>query len=198
MIVVDIEATWLDTENCSILSIWAVNLLNSNDTFYWECRCFEWAKVFQEWLDVNWFTLDDINDVNKQSEWDLVLSFINWLNWFPVRVIAWQHPMALDVPILKSACKRVGIDFNFSYKTVDLHSIWFSHIMKNWFNLNLKNDWTSDISLDTIAKYVWLTEEPRPHNALTWAKFEAECFNRLIFWKKLFDEFAEFPLKFSL
>jgi hypothetical protein len=56
-----------------------------------------------------------------------------------------------------------------------------------------KND-RSDLSLDTILKYVGLPEEPKPHIGLNGAKYEAECFSRLLYGKNLLPEFAKYPV----
>ncbi len=183
MIVVDIESTWLDTQNCSILSIWAVCFEKPSKQFYWECRIWDWALVIQEWLDVNGFTHEQITDEAKQTEAKLVQKFLNWMEQFPNKIIAGQHPMALDVPILKSACNRAWINHNFSHKTIDLHSLACWYFLSKWIELDTKEDWNSNISLDTIAEYFGLWEEPQPHNALTGALYETECFYNLIHWK---------------
>lgn len=185
MLVVDIETTWLDTEKCSILSIWALCLEQINNTFYWECKIWDWADIYEEWLAINWFTKENIKDSKKQNEWELIFKFLKWLDQFDNKIIAWQHPMALDIPILKSACKRANIDYKFSHKTIDLHSLAYWYFLNKWIQIPLKEDWTSDISLDYIAKYFDLWEEPKPHNALNGAKYEAECFGQIIYNKKL-------------
>jgi len=50
------------------------------------------------------------------------------------------------------------------------------------------------LSLDEIAKYAGLKEEPRPHNALTGAKFEAEAFSRIVYGKPLLPEFKNYEV----
>jgi hypothetical protein len=36
--------------------------------------------------------------------------------------------------------------------------------------------------------------EPRPHNALNWAKYEAEAFSRYFYGKKLLPEFEKYDI----
>lgn len=190
MIVVDIEATWLDPQTCSILSIWAISLNKPEKTFYWECKIWDWANYTQEALDINWFSIEEITDNSKQSEIKLMKKFLSWLEQFDEKIIAWQHPHALDVPIMKEACKRWWINYPLTQKTVDLHACFYYYLISNWEDIPIKEDWNSDISLDSIATYFNLWEEPQPHNALTWAKYEAECFSRIFYGKNLLPEFS--------
>ncbi len=185
MIVVDVEATWLDTQKCSILSIGAVNFFDIQEQFYDECDPRDWAFIQQEALKINWFDLWEKNNSQKLSEAELIQKFTSWLGKFSFKIIWWQHPMALDIPLMKAACDRAGVDFKFPYKTVDLHSLWYDYVIKNWLKIPLKPDGTSDISLDSIGMWLGIGEEPHPHNALTGAKFTAECLSRLIYSKPL-------------
>jgi len=43
-------------------------------------------------------------------------------------------------------------------------------------------------------EYVGIPAEPKPHNALRGAKWEAEVFMRLLYNKNLFPEFKEFEI----
>lgn len=191
MIVVDIESTGLDPDRCSILSIWAINFNYPEKKFYQECKIFENALVEEKALEVNWFTYEQITNENKKSEPQLISDFVNRLTQFEDKTIAWQHPMALDIPIIKAACKRAGINYELSQRTVDLHSIAYSHFISWQKGIPLDENWTSNIKLDYIASYLGIWEEPKPHNALNWAKYEAECFARLLYWKNLLEEFKD-------
>ncbi|GIU68698.1 MAG: hypothetical protein KatS3mg001_548 [Candidatus Pacearchaeota archaeon] len=53
-------------------------------------------------------------------------------------------------------------------------------------------------SLDEILKYVGLSSEPKPHNALMGAKLSSEAFSRIIYGKNLLKEFEEYSLPFYL
>lgn len=56
----------------------------------------------------------------------------------------------------------------------------------------------TNIKLDYILTLVGLPEEPKPHNALTGAKVEAEAFSRLLFGKNLLKEFTQYTLPENL
>jgi hypothetical protein len=52
----------------------------------------------------------------------------------------------------------------------------------------------SALNSDRVMKYVGIPPEPKPHNALNGAKWEAEAFMRLFYDKNLFPEFKEYPV----
>ena len=88
---------------------------------------------------------------------------------------------------LDATIKRNNINFNFNYRTIDLHSLCFIHALKRGIK-NLKNN-SSNLGSNDILNYTGLPSEPNPHNALIGTKCEAEAFSRLVFGKKLLKEF---------
>ena len=49
-------------------------------------------------------------------------------------------------------------------------------------------------NLDAALQYCGIPEEPRPHNALTGAKCNAEVISRLLHDKKLLPEFEQYGI----
>ena len=93
--------------------------------------------------------------------------------------------------------ERYGLRWEFGYRTVDLHSLGFAHYIKRGRIPPIKDRRTA-ISLDKILGYVGMPEEPKPHNALTGAKMEAEAFSRLIEGKPLLEEFKKYLIPYYL
>ena len=192
MIVVDVETTGNEGAKHSLVSIGAVDFNNPQNQFYGECRIWKGAEIMQQALDVNGFSVHEITRANKLSEKELVSSFLEWVESCQNKTIAGLNP-ALDTDFLKSAAKRAGLEWNFSYRLVDLHSVCYaSHLMNNK-KIPLKNG-CSHFTGDAILTSVGLPPEPRPHNGLTGAKMEAEAFSRLLFKRGLFKEYANFPI----
>ncbi len=80
----------------------------------------------------------------------------------------------------------------FKKRSVDLHSVCYTHMLVR--GRNPAKEGTSIVSLDKVLEYVGLQPEPKPHNALTGAKLEAEAFSRLIYGRQLLPEYAEFKI----
>jgi DNA polymerase III alpha subunit (gram-positive type) len=194
MIILDVETTWLDFINCSIISIWAIDLENPNNQFSWECRVFDWAKIEKQALKIIWFTEAQVKDPNKQSLKDLLQKFLLWMSKIEDKTVGWHNVWYFDVRFLEFNAKKVWIEADFGYRTLDLHSVAYTIFVKNWVGIPSWN-WYSSLSLDAILSNLWLPKEPKPHLAINWAKFEAEAFSRLLFWKKIFKEFEKYNVK---
>jgi len=192
MVVVDVETTGLDPKKYSIVSIGAVDFDNPERTFYGECRIYDGAKVSEDALKVNGFTLEEVQDPNKKSLEEIMHEFVSWLGECEELTMIGQNP-SFDRDFINNSFWRAGIDFKFAVRTVDLHSIAFFDHLKRGIDIPHKNK-HSDLSLDEIAKYAGLTEEPKPHNALNGAKFEAEAFSRIVYGKNLLHEFDNYKI----
>lgn len=192
MIIVDAEFSGLDAEKDSIVSIGAVEFENPKNQFYGECRIWKGAHVNEEALAVNGFTVEQINDPQKQTDEELIKAFIEWSKSCKEHTFAGQNP-ATDWDFMRDTAKRYHIDWFFAHRTIDQHSLCYMHMIKQGINPPVINNRT-DLSSDTIMKYVGLPAEIHPHNALNGAKIEAEAMSRLLYDKNILPEFEKYPI----
>ena len=191
MIVIDWEFTWLDHKTHSLVSLWAVDFLNPERQFYAECRIWEWATYNKEALEINGFSVDDINDKNKMSLKDLVESFDEFLKTCSTpQVLIGQNPKT-DIDFLKESYEKSWIVYPLGHRSIDMHSVVFMKHLQLGKDILIEK-WNYKINLDEALRFVWIHGwEPRPHNALTWAKCEAEVLSRVLYGKKLLPEFED-------
>ncbi len=193
MLVVDMEATGLDPVKNSVISIGAVDFSDPTRKFYQECRAFDGAEINPEALAVNGFSEKDCFDPNKKSLEETMKIFYEWIqNTKGDKIIAGQNAF-YDREILNNSFKRANINFAFHFRLVELHSVAYYDMVKKGL-VPPKKEGFSAFSLDKILNYVGLPEEPKPHNALTGAKLEAEAFSRLFYGKNMLEEFKKYPI----
>ncbi len=168
---VDCETTGVDARKNSIVSIGIVSLEDPTRTFYEECRIWDGAVVEQGALDVNGFTGLQVIDPAKQSEAELITKMIAWLGASPIMV---AHNAAFDRDFVSAACKRAGLTSPFSFRTIDIHSIVYMHLLRT------KKDIPKSLSLNNCLKAFGLPPEPNPHNALTGAQCNVALFNSVM------------------
>src|ERR1700690_4306436 len=102
MLVVDVEASGLDYEKCSILSVGALDLSNPLTQLYEECRAWSGAHVEDGALAVNGFTREQALDPTKQSEADLIHKFKDFAMGLNERTFAGQN-VSFDRDFLRVA-----------------------------------------------------------------------------------------------
>jgi DNA polymerase III epsilon subunit-like protein len=192
MIILDIEASGLDSERASILSVGALDLANPTNQFYDECCVWDGAHINDDALVVNGFTKEEATDPNKKTEAELVRAFMAWSEEIGNRTLAGQNP-SFDRDFLRMACKRAGIDWTLAHRTLDSHTIAWMHMTKRGINPPLENR-RSALNLDAILNYCGIPEEPKPHNALTGAMSHAEVISRMLYDEPLLEDFNIFPI----
>ncbi len=192
MIVLDIESSGTNPWKHSILSIGAIDFNKPERTFYEECRVWPEAHIDEESLKVNGFTLEDIKRENKREEGEIVRDFLDWVKKSSDHTIAGHNPF-FDLFFIQAASQRNHLDFTLAHRLVDLHSICYFHMVKRGLKPPLKNQ-RSDLNSDNVMEYVGISIEPKPHNALNGARWEAEAFMRLFYDQGLFPEFKDFSL----
>lgn len=181
MIAVDVETTGVIPHLNSILSIGAVAMHDPSRTFYGECRAWDGAVIEDEALAVNGFSLEEAKDPSRQSEAELITSFVEWVK------ATEQHPLmcgmnvGFDRDFVRLACERAGLGKSpFNYRTVDLHSV-------AWYYITAHGSRPpKNLSLNRIMEMTGAGREPDPHNALTGAMCSAECISRLLTGTSLF------------
>lgn len=192
MIIVDVESSGVEPAKHSILSIGAIDFLNPKNQFYGECRIWDGAHIMDEALAVNGFTREQITDTKKQTEKDLVKSFLAWVEILSEHTIAGQNP-SFDRDFIHKALERYHLNWPLAYRTIDLHTVCYFHMVKRGVSPPIANKRT-DLNSDKIMKYVGIPAEPHPHNALNGAKVAAEALSRLLYDKSLMEEFKDYPI----
>ena len=192
MIVVDVETTGIDARKNSIVSIGAVDFSNPQNQFYQECRIWKGAEIAQQALYINGFKTEQITDQNKMSLEEAVKSFITWAENIDEQTLAGENP-SFDRAFLRDSVGRYKLNYRIAYRTIDLHSICYADCIKQGLIPPTKDNRT-DLNTDGILMYVGLPKEPKPHNALTGAKMEAEAFSRIIYKKSLLKEFEKYSM----
>lgn len=195
MLIVDGEMSGLEPTLHSIVSLGAVDLDHPERQLYEECRVWEGAKVEDEALEVNGFTLEQITDPAKQTEADVVHKFIAFAEGMADTTIGGQN-VYMDSFFLEAAAKRAGhTAWPFAHRIIDTHTLCYMHMVKR--GLTPPTDPAkrhTSLNLDAVLNYCGIPEEPKPHNALTGAKSHAEVISRLLYDKKLLPEFDQYPI----
>ncbi|HEY4501446.1 MAG TPA: exonuclease domain-containing protein [Candidatus Paceibacterota bacterium] len=195
MLVTDCEMTGLEPTLHSILSVGAVDLDNPSRQLYEECRMWDGAKVEDEALAVNGFTHEQAGDPTRQSEGELVRKFIAFAEGMADTTIAGQNVFT-DLYFLQNAAKRAGhTAWPFAHRIIDIHTLAYEHMVKCGKTPPLNPEKRhSALNLDAALQYCGIPQEPKPHNALTGAKCNAEVISRLLYDKKLLPEFKQFAI----
>ena len=192
MIIVDVEASGVDYERHSIVSVGALEFENPQNRIYVECQIWDGAHVMADALAVNGFSEEEIKDKNKKTEGELIKDFLNWTETCNERTLVGQN-VSFDRDFLKAAAERAHLDWPLAYRTIDTHSLAVMHIIKRGKNVPMTNH-RSALDLDAVLTYTGIPDEPEPHNALTGALSHAEVTSRLLYDKKLLPEFKNFPI----
>jgi len=188
MIVVDAEMTGTDVSVHGIVSIGAVDFERPERQFYGECQVFSTEHVMEDALAVNGFTLSSITDSSKQAESDLVSTFLTWAGEARDHTVAGHNPHN-DLAFIKAAAYRHSINWTLADRLIDLHSVCIAHML--WQGREVPTEkHRSALTSDGVFAYVELPPEPKPHNALNGAKWEAEAFSRLLYGQGLLDQFT--------
>jgi DNA polymerase III epsilon subunit-like protein len=189
MIVVDVEASGVSPEKNSLVSIGAVDFNNPSNRFYEECKIWEGAHVEDEALEVNGFSHSEITDPSKKTDREVIIDFLNWIKNIDDKTLAGHNP-SFDRDFMQAAANRYHISWPLAHRTIDLHSICYFDMIKKGIAIPKING-HSALNSDTIFKYLGMSDEPKPHNALTGAIFETEAFGRLFYDKPFLDDFEK-------
>lgn len=193
MIVIDIETSGLDPNNHALISLGAVNFEKPDHIFYSECRVFKGAKIDEQALVVNGFTVEDITDPSKQDPKVLLLAFREYANLCSDTTLAGMNPGVFDIPFLEKTAKRERLEWSFARRSVDLHTLCYAHMRIKRTPIPIRNNHTA-INLARVLEYVGLEGIDVPHHALEDAKLTAECISRLLYAKPLLEEFQGYPV----
>jgi len=192
MIVADIEATGLDPHKHSLLSIGAVELEHPERQFYGECRMWDGASIMRDAIAVNGFTEEECHDPKKHSLQELMENFLHWIEQCEDKTLAGKNP-SFDRDFLNDSFARSNMSWHFAYRTLDLNTMAYMHMVERSIPIPRKND-RADLTLDSILVYLGLPAEPKPHIGINGAKYEAEAISRILYGKNLLPEFASYPI----
>jgi len=193
MLVIDVEATGLEEDIHSLVSIGAVDFLDPKRKYYRECRIWDKAEIMSEALEIIGMTEKEIRDPNKMSDKEMVEEFLEWANEGKSIMLAGHNLMPVDFDFIKATCERNNLNFPFPKRTLDLHSVCFSHMMITGVEPPMEEG-KSLLNSDRVLKYCGLPAEPKPHIAINGALYEAEAFSRLLKNQNLLPEFQEYPI----
>lgn len=196
MIVIDIETSGTDPYKNSILSIGAIDFSNPKRQFYEECQIEKDKEYTEEALNVNGFKKEELTSPKKKTLEKVLNEFFEWMKPVEDKTIG-GHNVNFDAGFLNYSFKRYNINFSFGHRVLDTHSLVYASILSRGLKIPLKNEKTN-INSDYVFNYVGLPSEPKPHNALNGAKMEAEAISRLIFGRKLLNEYNNYDMPLYL
>lgn len=198
MIVLDIEASGVDYNKHSIVSMGALDFDRPDDQFYDECRVWDGAHIDPQALEVNGFSEAEITDPGKKSEGEAVAAFFAWAKDKRDWTILGQNP-SFDREFVRAAALRAHFDFPLAYRTIDTHTLAYMHMVHHGITPPFdKEKHRTSLNLDTVLNYVGIPEEPHPHNALTGAMSHAEVASRLLYGRGLLSEFEMYPIPWEV
>ncbi len=195
MIVLDIETTGVDPQKHAMIDIAALDFDNPNNIFHYPIRMFPNAKIQQEALDYNGFTVEEINNPKRPPIKQVLSDFLKW--WQPIkdRTFAGQNP-DFDVDFLKTNLRRCGFKTPISHRKLDQHTLAYFTLFKLKQPIPLEETTRqSKLNSDWIMEFVGIPSEPKPHHsALNGVLWEAEAFSRLLNGKNLLPQFSQYPV----
>ena len=193
MIVLDVETSGTHPDKHSILSIGAVDFDNPSNQFYDECRVWDGAHVEDGALAINGFTKEETVDVEKKSEAELVQAFTTWAESVEGDRTLVAQNVGFDFDFARSACARAHVEFPFARRTIDIHTLVWTHMRTRGITPPIKNN-HSALSSKEVLEYCGLPEEMKPHNALTGALWHAEVLARVAYTKKIIVDFDSYDI----
>lgn len=194
MIIIDIESTGIDPKKHSIVSIGAIDLNNPERQFYIENQVWKGSEIYmgdkilgyKPAMLMNGFTIEEIHDENKPLLKQAIISLIKWIKESDEKTIGGHNPH-FDLDFLKNSAEMYGIEWPFGDSAVDIKSLVYMHQVKRGLSPN-------KLKSDDCFIYAGLPKEEIPHNALYGAKLKAEAISRIIFNKKLLQEFSKYSI----
>lgn len=193
MIVLDVESSGINPRTHSILSLGAIDLDEPTNQFYDECRMWDGAQIDAQATAINGIDETQATDLSKKTEAELIRAFVAWATDRPQdRTLAAQN-VSFDHDFIRFACARAHVDFPFAKRTIDVHSVVWTHMSIQGEIPPLENH-HSALSSSRVLEYCGLPEEQKPHNALTGALWHAEVLSRIAYTKKLLPDFVHYEI----
>ena len=208
MIILDIETTGL-THYCGICEIGAINLDNPNDYFLQDCRIDKVDIVKEEALKVNGRTREQLYNVNKQPQKQMIENYLNWVNKQSEKMFCGQN-VVWDISMIQARCMKYNLRDKFieihGQRGMDLHTL----AQKKYKEINgkylLKENGMSAMSLSRILEFCGMIDDRinvtgnkiikkgKFHNAMEDCRLEGEALCGIEFGKNLFPEYLKFKI----
>ena len=192
MIVVDIETSGIDYTKNGIIQIGAIDLLNPSNKFYGECRIDKDEKVSIESSEVIGWSVAKMRDNKMQSLRQLLRKFFMWCETCKLKNLLCHNPQ-FDFAFIKTKAEKYNMKLPFHFRCFDAHTIASYIYLLNHKNLLVKDN-HSDFTLGKVLNLCGIEDNRGSHNALEDAKLTAECASRMLFGKKLLDEYKKFSV----
>ena len=204
MIILDLETSGLSLEKSGIWQIGAIDTITKEE-FLDEAKIDDEDEISQEALKIIGKTEEYLRDSSKQSQKQMIVNFLGWVEKRKHRNFLCQNPM-WDLGWLTVRMGKYGLKKTFGHRSFDLHTIAQTKYKETYGKFLLKDDGKSDMNLSKILGFCGLedkrmlihygevVQEGAPHNALEDCKIEGECFSRLIEGKNLFPEFSQYEI----
>lgn len=190
ILVVDLETAGLDARKHSILQIGAVWLTGGEGEFSMDCRRAEGTLIDTRALEVNGITPERADDPALPDEGTAVQRFLAWLGPLPC-LLAGLNP-SFDRAFLQEAQYRKTFPAQtvrrFPHRVLDLHSLAVTYALAKGDPVPSRGYYT-----DEIYAVLDLPPEPRPHQALTGARREAEALRILMGLPELISPLPALP-----
>ena len=196
MIALDIETSGLDPVRCGIWQIGAIELENPRNFFFEEARIDDEDFVEPGALEVTGMKEEILRDGNKQSQKELIRRFLLWVKTVKVTNCICQNPQ-FDLTFIFVKARKFGIidfvDYSLPHRAFDLHSIASLKYYLIHQKLLIEN-YRSKMNLSNVLLLCGIVDFRKKHNALEDSKLAGECFNRIVYGKKLLSEFDQFEI----
>lgn len=195
--VLDVETTGLNPWKCAVLSVGLVSYSGRLNEFYREYYPFDGAEVMEEGMKINGFELDKMPRDQVNDPKNVVGDIRLFLKANRCNVTAGQNP-SFDRDCVNAYAERYCADFRLPIWMLDMHSVCMGYMLEKGIEVPRKPDGGLYLSGDAILKFVGLGAEPKPHNALTGARYEFEALCRLIYGKSVLPGFNDYPVPAEL
>lgn len=208
MIVLDIETSGL-TDDCGIWEIGAINLGDISQTFLQEARIDKEDNIQKGALLVTGKTEEELRDVSKQSQKQMIENYLNWVEKQPVKIFYGQN-VGWDISMIQAKCIIYGLQDKFlemhSQRGMDLHTIAQEKYFKIHGKYLLKENGISAMNLGKLLNFCGMKDKRitvrgekvvnkgNYHNAMEDCKLEGEALMRLKFGKNLFLEYNQYKI----
>ena len=172
LIVLDIETTGISPIKNCMVSLGAVDF-DSEREFYQECHIYDDSEVTPIALEINGFNESQIRDQIKSPAHEAYFDFQEWaakLNSDQNQkiILAGHNIGHFDILFLEELAKYFhNHKFPFSYRTIDTHTLGYAVFGES-------------LTLDGIGAKFGIEKEPKPHNALTGAKYCKKVLSLLV------------------